>query len=298
MSTTTTTPIIEPASAPISGPGTLLQEARERAGLSLQLVAKELHMSVAKVKAIEANEYTQLKSDTFIRGYLRAYASYLKLDCAQVIQAYQQHARTQGFAPESHYQIPKESSSKKLWVFVIGLFGVLFGLWLISIWFFDNQVDREVVPPVITEPLAPVQESPVKGVTAEKNTAEKDVETTYETSSASVEEPAAIESEASASITKVVDAPAESVNEPQASLTLDTLHIEFDDECWLEVSDSQGDVLATELQRAGSSVTLSGVAPFSVKLGNARAVKMTLNGSGVAINPPSGARVMVLNVGE
>lgn len=294
MSTIEPNPISESTSTATSSPGTLLQEARERAGLSQQEVAKELHMSLTKVKAIEANEYTQLKSDTFIRGYLRAYANYLKLDCAPVIQAYQIHARTKGWVPESQYQIPKETNSKKLWIFVGGLFAFLLVLWLISVWFFDNHVERPHTAPAVIAPVAPPT-----AMTSDNENVEKTLENTEQETDV-IDEQAVDSTPPKNTETPVDNQPqeAEPVAAMQSAATLDTLRLTFNAECWLEVSDSQGDVLATELQRADTSVTLTGKAPFTVKLGDARAVQMTLNGTDVAINPPATARVMILNVGE
>jgi cytoskeleton protein RodZ len=79
---------------------------------------------------------------------------------------------------------------------------------------------------------------------------------------------------------------------------LDRLELEFSDECWLEVSDAQGDVLATDLQRPGSRLTLIGKRPFQVKLGFAAAASIKLNGEPVAIAPQAGVKVLTLNVGE
>ena len=93
---------------PIS-PGAMLLQARERAGITQEQVARELHITMTKVKSIESDDYLRLNTDTFIRGYLRAYANFLKLDSAPIIAAYQQHATAQGLVTEPQYPISKEA---------------------------------------------------------------------------------------------------------------------------------------------------------------------------------------------
>jgi cytoskeleton protein RodZ len=84
----------------------------------------------------------------------------------------------------------------------------------------------------------------------------------------------------------------------QTPVELDRLQLSFTAECWLEVSDAQGDVLATELQRPGSQLSLLGRAPFQVTLGYPSAAAIKLNGVSVTIPSPSGAsNVVNLTVG-
>ena len=78
----------------------------------------------------------------------------------------------------------------------------------------------------------------------------------------------------------------------------DTLTIVFLDECWLEVSDSKGDVLATELKEAGSEVILQGRAPFNVMLGNATAATVFINGNKVDSNPRNTNRALRFTVNQ
>jgi cytoskeleton protein RodZ len=55
------------------------------------------------------------------------------------------------------------------------------------------------------------------------------------------------------------------------------LLLEFSNDCWVEVKDAQGNVLASGLMKANSTRTLSGSAPFKVTLGNAPAARIILD---------------------
>lgn len=136
-------------------PGKLLVWARERAGLTQEQVAKELYMTLTKVRALESDDYRHMGSDTFTRGYLRAYANLVKLDVVQVLAAYDRHAQKHGLVEQV---LPRrvESANKPLWQFIVLVLLALLILWLVSIWFFDNRQQptynrpMAVVPPVET----------------------------------------------------------------------------------------------------------------------------------------------------
>jgi len=266
----------------VTPPGLLLMQARERSGYTREEVAEALHMTVGRVKSIESDDYVKLNTDTYTRGYLRCYAKFLNLDTASIISAYEQYKKSLGMESGVYCPIPKETNSKKLWGFVALLIALLAGLWLISVWFFGNQVDQPVAVAAPPSP-ASISAAPVEPA-VEPEPPVSDIAANTE-----VDAGAAFESEP---------------NNPEASVetfaqpTLDQLYLSFTDECWVEVSDSQGDVLVTELQRPGSTLTLSGVAPFSVKLGNAAAVKLTLNDEPVPIDLKNGNKVVSLSVGN
>lgn len=79
---------------------------------------------------------------------------------------------------------------------------------------------------------------------------------------------------------------------------LDQLEFFFSDECWLEVTDANGDILAATLYQDGETAQLAGVAPFDVMMGNARATQLQLNGEAVKLNPQSNRKTLRLTVGR
>jgi cytoskeleton protein RodZ len=67
--------------------------------------------------------------------------------------------------------------------------------------------------------------------------------------------------------------PALKPDDPQASLALD-----FENDCWTEITDAAGRRLVYRLVGGGASLTLHGQAPFSVFLGYAPGVTVRYNG--------------------
>jgi cytoskeleton protein RodZ len=72
--------LAEPVGPLPSGlPGIRLREAREARGLSVADVAGTLKFGVRQIEALEADDFRSLQGATFVRGFVRSYARFLKL---------------------------------------------------------------------------------------------------------------------------------------------------------------------------------------------------------------------------
>lgn len=287
-------------------PGKLLVWGREHANLTQEQVAHELYMTITKVKSLESDDYRYMGSSTFVRGYLRAYANLVNLDVAQVMAAYDRYLQKTGAAESPVVRRP-DPANKPLWQFVVVILVTLLILWLISLWFFNKRqppvVNRPapVVPQLdIVQPISSAASSIAEDHSADSSTEQSSVEQSSIAASESAQSSLAA-SEVSASVSSAVISSTAVSSTPRlvtADDTLSVLALSFSAECWLEVSDARGDVLAADLYRAGSQVDVKGVAPFEVKLGNAHAATVELNGEPVEIKPLVGTNVLSLTVGQ
>ncbi len=75
--------------------GDLLRQSREQLGLSLDEVEASTHIRRAYLEALEAENFDALPNRVATRGFLRNYASALKLDATYVLELYEQ-GRTHG----------------------------------------------------------------------------------------------------------------------------------------------------------------------------------------------------------
>jgi cytoskeleton protein RodZ len=75
-------------------PGALLRQAREARGQTHVAVGEALHLTGQYIKALENDDYTKLPGLVFVKGYIRSYAAYLKLDVNAVLACYDRHAAT------------------------------------------------------------------------------------------------------------------------------------------------------------------------------------------------------------
>ncbi len=115
------------------GCGSLLRQARERAGLTLQEVGSQLKMPVRVVQALEEENWQVLGAPVFLRGQLRSYAKLLRVD----IEPYLERVDLQGVRPaelvsRSHtprYQRVLESVARRA-VYVVITAAIAVPVWV------------------------------------------------------------------------------------------------------------------------------------------------------------------------
>lgn len=243
----------------LAGPGKRLKKARESMQLSCTDVARELSLNTDIIKKIERNSYTGI-APIYACGYLKQYARLVKLPESDIIDSYQRL----GFLPpgiisdvikRTQAEINSSDRSVRIMTYVVvtGLL-VLFGLW----WYSNNPLSDSVDEPSInTEKII------------EKNKLVIPPEDT------GTSEPEPGKSEIDVKVAIADKDPA--INEKNA-LPLVTIQLDFQNECWLEISDATGKQLAYKLKSAGSTSTVQGIPPFSVFLGDAEGVNIAIDG--------------------
>ena len=72
----------------VQRPGEYLRQIRITQKLDLDKIAKELNIPLKALTALEQDDYKALPEATFIKGYYRSYAKYLKVDAGSLIQRF------------------------------------------------------------------------------------------------------------------------------------------------------------------------------------------------------------------
>lgn len=296
---------------PQATPGAMLKAAREAAKLSEDDIATELRIPLGNVQSLESDQYENLASETFVLGYIRAYARILQLDAESYIKAYHQYrgqlndttaTLTKSVEKDQEQASGKTSTWRKTSTWVAGFLVA----WLLLFNLFSQdpetqetlsaQSDMVSSEPVAATAVVPeVSEVPGQDL----NATNENVEIEAAAIEAAVEN--TVEAEA---VTVQETAAAEEVAEPVTDIAiptdngLDTLVMTFSGECWLEVTDARGDVLSADLQQDGDQVVLQGEAPFEVMLGNVRAVTAVLNDEPVDLQPRGFRKTLRTKIGE
>jgi len=78
-----------------------LKEARESQGLEINDVAEITKIRTDHIRALEAGNYDVFSAPVYIRGFVRTYASVLKLDVAQILVALNKELAHSGQAEPS-----------------------------------------------------------------------------------------------------------------------------------------------------------------------------------------------------
>ena len=139
----------------VVSPGQMLQEARVVAKLSQAQVAERLKLRLQVIKDIEGDSFDSGLSNTFIKGYLRAYARLLNLSEDLVLSSYthlhdahEQRTEMQSFSG----RIKQETHDSRLmkFTYLVGL-GIVV---LLVIWWWQEksqQVDFSQASPASSE---------------------------------------------------------------------------------------------------------------------------------------------------
>jgi cytoskeleton protein RodZ len=267
------------STTPEATPGELLKRARLARGASLQDVAQALKLSLLQVGAIEESKFDVLPGPTFVRGFVRNYARLMDLDPAPLLAGLDTPmsvnltpvSNARGNIPNG--ENPRASALPAMIVVTLLLLiaaGLYFG------WFKAQPEEVPVDVPVLETP-APLPD-------------ESDAETPIE----SPDTAPAPAPDAAAEPAPV--APAATVSTPAAT---STLRFSFATEAWIEVregKDGSGKILYSGSNPAGSTRSIQGKPPFSLKVGNAREVKLEFNGKPVDLTPHITASVARLTL--
>jgi len=94
-------------------------------------------------------------------------------------------------------------------------------------------------------------------------------------------------------------APAAAAAQPQAPVAAGEglVSMKFTADCWIQVTDANGKVVASGLKRGGDSLDVRGQAPMELRLGFARGAQVTYNGAAVDVTPHISGETARLKLG-
>ncbi|MEZ0259502.1 MAG: RodZ domain-containing protein [Alphaproteobacteria bacterium] len=114
--------------------GEQLKHAREAKKLDLDEISSSIHVRVAQLKAIEEGHIESLPGMTYALGFVKSYATYLKLDPIEIVQKFKAEHGQAPAKPELHFPEPLGESKMPdpvmLGVAAAGVF-IILALWAI-----------------------------------------------------------------------------------------------------------------------------------------------------------------------
>lgn len=270
--------------------GQLLRQAREQRNMSDADVALQLNLRLALVQQIEADQLDSSILITFVRGYLRAYARLVKLPEQQVLQAFEQqnagnaeHSKPmQTFSNRTGHQA---TENRFMWLtYAIGFILVL----MLVLWWWQTTrpgADDPSQPPAAaatTDSLLATDNSSnnINSSDSSENSDSSDtaVITPDNVTAGSNNAAAVVDSQADFMASQTLPSlTSEPLAEEVSAAQQDVITMNFQDNCWIDVLDADGNRIAYGTKEAGYQMTVSGKAPFVVTLGNPSVVRITLN---------------------
>jgi len=280
----------------LSTPGDYMQQARLALDLSIEAVAARLKISPANLLALESDQFEKLPGETFVRGYIRAYAKLLGIDCDAALANYEDYLRA---LRDTTVQVTRNKDAENTSIplsrrrqIAVALTAIVIVVVLSVV--FSLSDSGELSLGANTALIGDERSRSVEPGVLPNESLSRDLgENTQLIDDTATSQKTAVEVISDA---QEVKAQAAATIAPEKPID-DQLLLSFSSECWVEVADARGDVLFTDIKQAGESLSLEGKAPFNVMLGDVRSVNIALNGEPVIITPKNKGKALRFEVG-
>lgn len=271
-------------------PGAVLRAAREAKGLTPDAVAHVTRFSVRQIEALERDDYASLPGITIVRGFVRSYAKFLKLDAAPLLAALEP-AAPMVFAdvhlPGHVGNVERPTFLQRI-TFKRMAVALVACLLLAGFWYIIRPGDQPIhsflqtplatpevaVAPAPGHPPAPAPPL-VAALPPEASVASADA------------------AGAAVGSTVVPTAPAATI---AAAAPAQGLRLEFVARSWIEVRDATQQVVFSGEYPAGAHQSVAGKPPFQLWIGKASGVRVFFGERNVDLQPYTRADVARLTV--
>lgn len=283
--------------------GALLREARLEAGLHIAALAVALKVPVAKLEALEADNFAALPDTVFVRALASSVCRTLKIDAAPILALLPQsksprladgHAGINAPVKGSSSSAgngsfaPSSSGGKKSWAITVVVLALLAGALAIMFVpadrnpFGTSAGDEPSAPPPVAaqEPQPPVAVASTPSVASPS--APASVAVAVPAPAAPV--PAAAPSVAANAATAPVAAASDAAVAVSAS---SVLTLSARGASWVQVRDAKGTIALEKNLAQGESVAVSGVLPLAVVVGRADVTDVFVRGKPFALTTVS-----------
>ncbi len=265
--------------------GVLLAKARKSQKLSVEDVAASLRLSIAKINALEADDFLVISDPTLARGFIRSYARLLKLDPETLLIAHRQLIPAEivnpiGVKTEVVSSPIQGSNLRNKSIILVLVFVAIISL----VWFFVYHDDSgsdvaEVNVSTVTQESLPQQALPVAEREVKNNEQITELQLPKEATSSN--------SEPSTASEKTANEPAkvEPMKKVSVGSSLVRVKLVFTGNAWVSVKDKSGNTVYDKTAKAGGEEYVEGVPPLKFHIGNVSATQVVFNGETIDLSP-------------
>ncbi|WP_410498010.1 helix-turn-helix domain-containing protein [Chitinibacter sp. S2-10] len=287
--------------SPFLPAGRQLRTAREAMGFSIDDVAGQLKLSRRQIQALENEDFDQLPSNLFIRGFVRNYARLVQIDAEPLLEYLHEvlprdeqqvssravYVEAGPVIPESQHHVGEKGSPKPV---VVSLLGALIGIGLVY-WYLQQPTTPDVALPTPAA-LELVDASAASAVAEALPTVEPTAASSLMSAGAASSATAVLASKPVASMvqTKIASAASGLTSAAKASMASAVaagsvdMSIVTESDSWVQIIDRNGNQVLSEIVRPGYERKVVGLSPFAVKVGNAPKTKLTIQGRPVDLS--------------
>lgn len=289
---------------PLAEIGYRLGEARKAMNLSQQVVAEQLRLKVTTVRELEAGLNPLDLAPTFIRGYIRSYAKLVQIPEQELLSLLPKTQVEKNNVVESNrikgFTLGKPRKKLDRWLTLFTWLILFVVLGLTGAWWWENhkaqqdemassagsntQSNQILIP--TTQPESSSTDNQLSAESSgQVNTAQgsdspvQPPSTQYPPQNSNSETVAPTLEEAVAAQVAEAESAQGQLAPPPADNN--DIYMTFTADCWVEVIDSRGKNLYSGLQRKGGKLSLTGQAPYRVKLGAPAGAEIVYKGKQV-----------------
>ncbi|MCD0421518.1 helix-turn-helix domain-containing protein [Rubrivivax sp. JA1024] len=295
----------DPVTPPPEGTtaGALLRAAREKQGLHIAALAASIKVPVAKLEALEADQYASLPDAAFTRALAQAVCRALRTDPQPVLALLPQ---TDGSALDhvvGNLNTPfRERAGPDLPKVNLGAVRPMAwagGALLVAaavVYFMPSgllQPAATADAPLAVEPAAPAELPVEPAAEAPASAVPQVLAAPVLQASQAVAAPVVAQPSAPPSVAQAATPPATpaartlvaSAPVPAAASRPSLVQLHADGASWVEAYDGKGQLLFSRLLQAGESAGVEGQLPIRLKIGNAPATRLVFRGQPVDLAP-------------
>lgn len=273
--------------------GEILRQRREKLGLSQKDIAQKLRLKVSVIESVESHEFGSHQVATFIRGYFRSYAKVVGISEKEILKVLElsgegQHQHKEHMMQSFSHQTKKQKHDSHIMRITWGVLVVIIGI--SSIWWWQNHQQDTLSASSIKQDQAVAANSVLDQNQQEDNSDNLDLSMSSDDISSDESQDSDVVAQdtqelntSSSEVAVALDAQTPQSQEEakiealsQSETSNKPLVMNFKNDCWIQVKDSQNKILATGMKKAGESVTLTGNTPYSIILGAPEGVSITL----------------------
>lgn len=320
----------KPALSVVPSVGSMLAAARTEQNWTLADIAEKLKLSTKQIVALESNQFDALPSMVVVRGFIRSYARFLKLDVDAVLNLLppeppaiplSEHLKPSLSTPfvESRLSLMNRQNQNHFYLIGVAVVGVLLMAFLLFQKFDLSQyfplAQKAVSSTDSATVRAPLSANPASVQSPEIVQSQASVAPVEEVKQVkqSVEAPLVSSAENTInSLTPVKNTATNSTSASAANASLaaeklqsnsvvepvkkEQLQLTFSQDSWIQVKNAKGIVLTSHLSKAGTVESFDVDDTLQVRIGNAAGVKASLRGNVLELSPDKGSNVANLVV--
>ncbi|HEM7507624.1 TPA: cytoskeleton protein RodZ [Providencia rettgeri] len=288
--------------------GQLLVQARERMGLTQDIVAERLCLKVSTVNEIEQDIPPAGVEPTFLRGYIRLYARMVGVAESEIkdLMKTEEPVPLAKVSPMQSYSLGKRRKKREGWLMKLTWLIVIVLIAMVGIWWWQDhnaqkdelvsmasqndlilsQQDNNTTPVDLPSPTG---EAPI-GAAILENTPEtlaQQPSTVAPSSVNPVEENAPVKTiplPNAAQTTNALDRTHSAENTEIAPVSSSALVLNFTGQCWLEIRDANNKILFSGTKNNGDKLELDGAQPYRLNIGAPANVTVQFQGNAVDLS--------------